>query len=438
MVKGAVGGYGLMRMFAPTRGSSARATKSIGAAATFQMAGMVSLVLIGAHAWRYASGPFGWQARFPEIRKIFTAAPPADRAQGAQILTFSHRIDLPMPARHVTLGPEGRIALFLTTDQLLRRLDVQSGIFADMPVAPGQSARAVIFSPDGRYVAVNQQGRRRGDRDYYFGRIRLFTTDGFVELKDFWADQENCAFSSAMTFTENSDALWVACERSSAKPQDLLAVKLRLPDLEITERWSGPEVMAGKGSAAFSDIQAQGNKIFAAIHAPAGASEYLFVVNETQKAPMLVSRDVSRAEMGGPGFGFCGLYLSRDADVVTLANCPLSDATTDPGSYETTGQFRTFDTRSGNLIASFGRQIAGDDAISWSVAFDRAHGRFAGFGSTLGSKRGTLVVWDQKTGLELQRIETSAFRSGKFSPDGRWLTLLGRDDDAIHVYRAAP
>ena len=52
------------------------------------------------------------------------------------------------------------------------------------------------------------------------------------------------------------------------------------------------------------------------------------------------------------------------------------------------------------------------------------------------SKRGTLAVWDQCTGEQRQRIETLAFRAGKFSLDGRFLSLLGRDDDALYVYRA--
>ena len=74
--------------------------------------------------------------------------------------------------------------------------------------------------------------------------------------------------------------------------------------------------------------------------------------------------------------------------------------------------------------------------MQWSLAFDRTHGRLVGVGSTQASKGGTLVVWDQRTGEERQRIETKAFRAGKFSLDGRSLSLLGRDEDAIYLYRA--
>jgi hypothetical protein len=152
---------------------------------------------------------------------------------------------------------------------------------------------------------------------------------------------------------------------------------------------------------------------------------------------LLASLDMRKAVPGGPGVGFCGLYLSRDAGLVTLAHCasPMRFKGDAPPA---TGQFRTFKTSSGDLLADFGRQVPGQDVVAWSVAFDQAHGRFAGIGTTLASKGGILVVWDQETGRELQRIETAAYRSGTFSRDGRWLLLVGRDDAALYFYRVQP
>jgi hypothetical protein len=125
-----------------------------------------------------------------------------------------------------------------------------------------------------------------------------------------------------------------------------------------------------------------------------------------------------------------------------MANCALPGIVMKTDAYRTTyrtnGQFRTFDLETGNLVASYARQIEGQDITQWSVAFDRAHDRLVGIGSTLASKSGTLVVWDQRTAAELQRIETPAYRTGQFSLNGRSLSLLGRHDDSLYIYRVGP
>jgi WD40 repeat protein len=436
MVQGAVSGFGLMRMFAPSADASTQRPHRLGARVACQVFGLVAMVLVAGHAVRYAIGPFGITAGFPGIRKAFSFAPASDRSEGASVLSFSHKIDLPMPVWFATPSPDGRTVLLVTKDRSVRRLDVERRIVADAPlVAAGDSIRGMVFSPDGRYVAINQPGRRRDERGHHLGRIQLFVADGFVKIKDFWAEEPNCAFSSTMTFSEDSRAIWVVCERSPNNPRDLLAVTLRLPDPQIVERWPGPEI-TGRGSASFGEIVANDAGSFIAGYDWAGGSQYLSVLDVTKNVPLFDSRNAAVADLGGPGFGFCGLHLSRDARLVTLAHCALPAPQGD--MYQTMGQFRTFDIGTRSLVADFGRQSPGQDVTQWSLAFDRGHGRFVGIGTTLGSKRGTLVLWDQATGAELQRIETGAYRAGKFSHDGRWLLVLGRDDDAIYFYRAAP
>ena len=443
MVQGAVGGYGLMRMFAPASEPQIPGAGSVGAAAVLRVFGLVAVVLLTAHGLRFAIGPLGVQAGFPELRKMFSSAPASDRSAGMPILNFSHKIVLPMPVRFVVPGYDGRTALLLTKEALvqnqsLRRLDVEKRVLDDTPLVSGGSTRAVAFSPDGRHVAVIQEGRHRRDGDYPWGRVRLFATDGFAEVKDFRAEDPDCAFSSKMTFSEDSRALWVLCEWSRAARQNLLAVSLQLPDLRVVERLPLPDGAATRASTPLGEIVADGSGTFVAAYAWDEATQYLSVFDVMKNAPPLASRSIAPADLGAPGFGFCGLHLSRAAKLVTLAHCAVPPALPKSDLYRTAGQFRTFDMDTGRLAADFGKQVPGEDIVQWSVAFDRAHGRFAGIGTTLASKGGTLVVWDQETGRELQRMETAAYRSGAFSLDGLWLLLVGRDDDAIYVYRARP
>jgi hypothetical protein len=436
MAQGAISGFGLMRMFAPASGRHA-------GTAALRVCGLVAVVLIAAHGLRVAMGPAGYQAGFPDVRRALSSAPASDRSTGTPILSLSRRIALPQPVRFAVLSPDGQTVLFLTSErptehQAVIRLDAETGIFAPSPLTVGGSTRSLVFSPDGRYVAINQAGHSRGAGDYDFGRIRLFATHDFAKIADVWAAEQDCAFSRQMAFTHDNGGLWVLCESSRARPQDLFAVKLALPDLRIVERRPAPVRTGPPDFTSGSVIVASGAGVFAAGYAWESPSEFLSVTDiTTTSRPLLASLDMWKAVPGGPGTGLCGLHLSPDAALVTVSHCAPAIRYKGDGS-PAKGQFRTFATRTGDLLADFGRQEPGRDPVSWSAAFGSKHGRFAGIGTTRASKTGALVLWEQATGRELQHIETAAYRSGAFSGDGSRLLLIGRDDDAIYVYRANP
>ena len=430
MVQGAIGGYGLARMFASP-------AEPLRTRAVVRVAGVVALVLVAAHSVRYVFGPYGYQAGFPDIRRTFSAPPAIDRSQGAAILSFSEKVVLPGPAWYAAPSSDARNVLVQMKDKTIRMITPERR-FTQTQMSIGESARSMVFSADGRHAAVNQQGARRGERDFHFGRVLvlLLAADGYEEIRDFRNTEQNCAFSSTMTFSADSRLLWVACERSTAKPNDLLAVALRVPDLAIVERRSAPVVLGGRGSV--SDIMSTAAGTFVTLFDWPERPHRIVVLDVDKPEPVFTSGDVAAAEVGGEGFGFCGLHLSSEAALVTLAHCALHDVMRKHDMYKAKGQFRTFDTRSGALVADFARQGGKLNGVQWTSAFDRGRGRFATWGTTLASRTGALAIWDQRTGKELQNITTAAYRVGRFSLDGRWLVLLHRDEDAISFYRAAP
>jgi hypothetical protein len=421
-------------MFAPQGSAGWRGPVGVPA-----VAGCIVLLLLGAQTVRYAAGPFGYRTGFPGFWRLFSQSPHEDVSTGQKIVSFEKKITLPMPARYIRPSYDGQFAIFLTKNdvigaQRLHRVDVETGVASPMPMLADSSARSVAFSPDGRYIAVNLEGRRR-ERNFSYGRIRLLTIDGMTEVGNLWAEEQRCALDSEMTFSTDSTALWVLCRSSQAQSDDLIAVKLRVPDLTIVERHAAP---AGTQiPRPLSKIAAGEQGIFASGYVWDKSAQYLSVLDVTGGRTLLASRDVSKDVMDDRGFGFCGVHLARQLDVVTVAHCGIS-GTFKTDAYLMTGQFRSFNVSSGRLVADFARQVRDRDVVRWNAMFDAAHGRVAGVGTTLSSNIGALVIWDQRTGAELQRIETRVYRSGTFSADGRRLLLIGDDEREIYVYRAGP
>src|SRR5262245_51860450 len=172
MVQGAVGGWGLMRMFA--------AERRIGVSGAAKVFGMVALLLASAHLWSYAAGPRGIATGFPDIRRTLSSTPAGDLSHGAPILRFSNKVDLPVPIWFVAPSPDGRMIALATKERALRLLDVEQRKLVGAPLLSGEIVRSIAWSPDGRFFAVSQPGRWKGSSSFGHqrGQLRLYSSDG--------------------------------------------------------------------------------------------------------------------------------------------------------------------------------------------------------------------------------------------------------------------
>ena len=196
-----------------------------------------------------------------------------------------------------------------TKERALRFVDVEQRNVVGGPLLAGEHVRSVAWNPDGRHFAVNLPGERRGPRDYHLGRIRVFSLDGLSEIGGRSEEEQNCALSSTMAFSEDGQSIWVMCERAQGRPNDLLAVKLQVPGLQVVERRPSPKAIAGKGFAHFSDLMPVGTTAFASIAEHIGQSQYLFVLDVMKGEPLFVSRCRSRR------IGRTWFWLLRPASV---------------------------------------------------------------------------------------------------------------------------
>ncbi|MCG8544768.1 MAG: hypothetical protein MJE12_11220, partial [Alphaproteobacteria bacterium] len=117
----------------------------------------------------YLSGPKGLRAGLPEIRKALSPVPSADRATGAQILTFSHsaevetdRFVLPQYVK-VSFAPDGTSFVTFAADGRLTQIDVATGRVLRMFGSPPERYERVryLWTPDGRYFLILDAGRSR-------------------------------------------------------------------------------------------------------------------------------------------------------------------------------------------------------------------------------------------------------------------------------------
>ena len=167
---GAVGGAvsGIALAVALRRGSSegsrAVPTRPLGMLVGCAIA--IGFVFV-APIYIYLSGPKGLRAGLPEIRKTLSTAPSADRATGAQILTFSHnaeietdRFALPQNVK-VSFAPDGTSFVTFAADGRLTQIDVATGRVLRKIGDPREKYESVqyLWTPDGSYFLIRDDGR---------------------------------------------------------------------------------------------------------------------------------------------------------------------------------------------------------------------------------------------------------------------------------------
>jgi WD40 repeat protein len=436
LLQGAVSGFGLARMFgtAPKHEQSKSSSPALLMAA--QVFTITAIVLLAGHLANYAAGLKGLRAGFPELKRIFTSAPASDRSTGKRILTFSHKIDLAEAIWSWALSPDGRIAL-IGTEELrgFHRIDVESGKSIGTPIADGERIRSFIWSPTGNLIVFNQRGDG-STGDNADGRIRLFRLPDFMEIKNIPASTIGCNPGDDLEFTPDGSALWVLCEQYSSKPDAPFAIKLQIPSLEALSRIPKPKLGKGLTPAGPADIRSQNGRTFVSFAEYQDGYQAIHVLNLDSAGGVNSTPNIATPQYGGPGFGFCGVFMSSNIEMVTFASCEFWSNYRKSNNHPASEvQYRTFEVRSGKLLASFGRKPDHADLYRWAIAFDPERQRIIGVGSTPTSNAGALSVWDQRTGETLQSVETRAYSSLRLSSNGRVLTLLSPNKQALYVYR---
>ena len=394
------------------------------------------LIVVLAPFVGYLAGPRGVVAGAPELRKAISLAPSQDRSQGETVLTYSHDVALPVARMSVAvIAPDGRSAIVRTADHTLMQVDIATGRGIRQlagALAPLER-HAIVWSPDGRYLALRSNGAEVSIPNTHYrqhqSRVRLYALPDLTLTAEF-SNTEGACFTASprepMLFSKDSNSLWLVCGQHYApKPDDVMAIRLDVPAMQVRDVRRYGE---GAESGQIGGLERVGESIWA-WQFPYGGKPFR-IRDLTQ------GRDIVTVPMPADLIGKLTAQTGQsqvDEKTIQLDFCGAPPGAADSGPASWICRALTFDTRTGALIGSMDKA---DNRIR-SLSAGLPRGMLAGHGVRVDafwqddSKTGELVVHDSATGHERQRIVSIAQRP---------LQMLNRcplAHDARHQWRRA-
>jgi hypothetical protein len=149
---------------------------------------------------------------------------------GPEVIRFEFAMRAPSLLDGMSWFPDNK-TLLIKSDGL-RLVDTGTkSVSKPLPITSLPSGARFFLSPNGAYLAV------------LWSRIRLFSTSDWQPLTDWQgmrpsgAETRESAFSEpgGLRFTPDSQFVWVASEPRPRKGETAIAVKLRVPDLQMVD-----------------------------------------------------------------------------------------------------------------------------------------------------------------------------------------------------------
>jgi hypothetical protein len=385
----------------------------------------------------YLVGPRGIVAGAPELRQAVSLAPSRDSSQGETILSYSHDVAIAVAPRSVAeLAPDGQSAIVRAADHTLMQVDLATGHAVRQlagALAPLERY-SVVWSPDGRYLALRSEGAEVPiPNTHYTGhqsRVRLYALPDLRFVGEFSNREGTCFESYArqpMLFTKDGKSLYLVCGSSTApKADDPSAINLDVPAMQVHDiRRYGEGAEGGQ----IRGLEGIGDSVWAWQFPDDG--------KPLRIRDLTAGRDIVTVPMPMALIGELtwqtGLVDEKNIRLIFCGAPP--DAPSDAGPASWICRTLTFDMQTGALI---GRVDAHDDRIP---SPSRPRSTLSGHGLRIesfwrdDSKTGELVVRDEATGHERQRIVSIAQRPLQMSADGVWLMTVAIYGGGLRLYR---
>ncbi len=406
------------------------------------LAALVGIAILAPFAG-YLAGPQGVRAGAPAFRKALTVAPDKDTSTDDAVLTYSHNIELAL-ARYaaIAIAPDSHTVIVRSAEHKLTRIDLATGR-AIAPIADALAPlerHAVVWSPDGRFVALRSNGDQVAIPNSRYSRnqsrLRIYALPDFTLAGEF-INREGYCFDSysrePMLFAPDGNSIWLTCaQHTTPKSDDLMALRLSLPSLQVLDtRRYGNTAASGE----LRGLERVGDSIWGWQFPSAGAEplrirdlandrEVLALTMPAGLIGNLTAQGVTEINDKTVKLVFCGV-LSNDPKAAELPfdrNASLC-------------RTLTFDSKTGSLLDQNDRA---DVRFATPSATLTGHGLRVESTWQQNSKAGETLVRDAATGKERQRIVSVSQRPLALSPDSHWLVMLDIDRNALRIYRVTP
>lgn len=411
---------------------------------------VASTFLIAALAptFLYLTSNQGIKAGFPSIRKALSSLPNQEESKGESILIFSHNAGFSPPKFPVVrFAPDSKSFMALDADRTLQRVDLITGAsLGSLGKQLGPYDRYDLdWSPDGHYLVLRTSGEEVKILNTHYtkqrSRFSLYALPEYKLVGEYTHREDECfdSYGQTVLFDADGKSLWAICAQFYTSPMDpeyIMALKFDVPTMKVLDvRRYGESASHGqiKSLARFGDgivYWQQG----------VGNTASIYFENLTHNQNMFKLSELTQPNLAG-SLTFQG--GQADGGQFNLLFCGHSSGISDASEIEKDASMvhsfcRTlvYDAQSGTLIKKI--DVAKRDRVSTTATITNFQQDFRVEASRQEiSKAGELVVLDDKTGRERQRIASMSQRPLGFSPDGRWLVTHASDQNTLRIYRVA-
>lgn len=393
--------------------------------------------------------------QYPQILKrlsnsaelVFSSAPRQDISTGTNILTFNKEAQLSPPNLPqypvVDFAPDSQSFVMLDNQRTLQRIEVSSGKGLGQIGEPirKDERQERAWSASGRFFAYRTTAESvtvgRGDIKHR-SKISLYDSKNYKLLGEYTHRVDECfeTYNSSIAF-EGDAALWLTCahEYSQQKSDNVMAIKLALPDLTVKEvvrykEYAPQHAVGGIASDAGHVYAWQDNLLM--------NNKHIYLHDLTAKTKPLILPDLTQMHLAG---SLTQQFESIEKGMLVIPFCGNDHQVSDPQVKEVDekvvhGFCRTLgiDIKNGQIILKkdkvkpIGKVIVNEVANKqYSLLFKTTY--------TNNSKQGEILVSNLDSGEKNQSIQTTSQNILKLSPNSRWLVTYALYDSKIRIYR---
>lgn len=421
---------------------------------------MACLIAIGLAStgpvYSYLSGPRGILKGIPEIRKALSFAPSSDRSEGMAILVFSHEAEI-ATYKHifaqyaeVSFAPDGKSLLAIADNGRLTQIELSTGRALRQIGAPRDENESpqYLWTPDGKYFLLRESAGKRtikaGTREQTIRqkRITVYSLPEYEVAGQFEPAVETCGIGKTMA-VEPDGNFWLTCgQYRTPQPEDLLAIKLAVPSLEVLkQRRHGEAAVYGKPR----NLLKSGETIWLWQEGKKGARGIRFEeLTGSNRVTLLNNEEIYAPDRAG-SLTFQSLWTEIAGSRVTLPFCGEAERVSNPPTETTNApwgpsfcRYLTYDLGTGTLVKQKDGPETRMPRLRNGNQFESLHD---GSGLAIegewsqSSETGALLVRDTKSGAVLQTVKTAAQNPVAVSRDGKWLITHAFDERRLRIYR---